>query len=115
MYKIFGISNCDSVKKAKDLFHQNDIGFYFVDFKKYRPTDDDIARWAKSFKGLPVNVKGITYKKHKEYFEKLSELEKVSFIKENTSMIKRPILERENQVLAFGFDEDQYKMILNKN
>jgi arsenate reductase-like glutaredoxin family protein len=77
MYKLFGISNCDTVKKAKEFLTSSGIEFHFVDFKKYRPTEDDLTRWSKSFNGLPVNVKGTTYKKHKEYFENLNEMEKI--------------------------------------
>ena len=36
-------------------------------------------------------------------------LPKIKFIQENTSMIKRPILEKDGKVLAFGFSESEYK------
>lgn len=115
MYKLFGISNCDTVKKAKEFLTKSGVEFHFVDFKKYKPTKDDLVRWSKSFNGLPVNMKGSTYKKHKEYYENLNEMEKIPFLQENTSMIKRPILERDHEVLAFGFDRDDYRILLNKN
>lgn len=109
MYKLFGIPNCDTVKKARTFLDKKKASVEFIDFKKYRPTEEDIERWSKVFGGLPVNTKGITYKKHKERFETLSAKEKVSFIQENTSMIKRPILEKGKKVMVFGFDEDEYK------
>jgi arsenate reductase (glutaredoxin) len=111
MFKIFGIPNCDTVKKARTFIEKKKVSAEFVDFKKYTPTLTDIERWSKAFGGLPVNTKGVTYKKHKEHFEKLSEKDQVKFIQENTSMIKRPVLEKDGKVLAFGFDEDQYKDI----
>ena len=115
MLKLFGIPNCDTVKKARVFLESRKIQFEFVDFKKYTPSFDDIKRWSKSFGGLPVNTKGVTYKKHKERFEKMSQTDQIAFIQENTSMIKRPILENNGIVLCFGFDQDQYEERLNKN
>lgn len=112
MYKLFGIPNCDTVKKARTFLEKKKVDVEFVDFKKYIPTADDIERWGKAFGGIPVNNKGVTYKKHKEEFESLSPKAQVQFIQKNTSMIKRPILEKGNKVLAFGFIEDEYKEIL---
>jgi arsenate reductase (glutaredoxin) len=109
MFKLFGIPNCDTVKKAKTFLSQNMIDAEFVDFKKYRPTIDDIERWSKKFGGLPVNTKGLTYKKHKATFEALSKKDQITFIQDNTSMIKRPILEKDEKVLAFGFDDDTFR------
>lgn len=112
MYKIFGIPNCDTVKKARTFLEKKKVESEFVDFKKYKPTEEDIERWAKVFGGLPVNNKGVTYKKHKEEFESLSPKAQVKFIQANTSMIKRPILEKDGKVLVFGFDETQYKTLI---
>lgn len=108
MIKLFGIPNCDTVKKARTFLEKKKVSFEFVDFKKYTPTTEDIGRWAEVFGGLPVNAKGVTFKKHKDHFEGLSKGDQVKFIQVNTSMIKRPILEKDGKVLAFGFDEDKY-------
>ena len=112
MFKLFGIPNCDTVKKARNFLSQKNIELEFIDFKKYRPSDEDIERWSKSFGGLPVNSKGTTYKKHKAVFEALSRKDQIKFIQDNTSMIKRPILEKKGTVLAFGFDDDTYGSVL---
>ncbi len=111
--KLFGIPNCDTVKKARTFLEKKKADFDFVDFKKSAPKAEDIKRWSEAFGGLPVNKSGLTYKKHKDTFEKLSEKAKIDFICSNSSMIKRPILEKNGKVLAFGFDEDQYKALLN--
>lgn len=111
MYKIFGIPNCDTVKKARTFMDQHKLTYEFIDFKKAGPSSEDIERWSKSFGGLPVNTKGVTYKKFKDEFEALSEKAKIGFIIKNTSMIKRPILEKNGKVLAFGFDLEKYEGI----
>lgn len=110
--KLYGIPNCDTVKKARTFLEKQKIVHEFVDFKKTPPSPADIERWSAKFGGLPVNKSGLTYKKHKEQFEKMSEKEQVSFLCLNSSMIKRPILEKNGKVLAFGFKEEEYKAIL---
>ena len=111
MFKLFGISNCDTVKKARLFLEKKNVPVEFMDFKKYAPTNQDIERWKKVFGGLPVNTKGVTYKKYKSVFEALSLDAQVKFIQEHTSMIKRPILEKQGKVVAFGFNEIVYKEI----
>lgn len=108
MYTLYGIPNCNTVKNARAYLEQKKVQFEFVDFKKYTPTESDIKQWSKEFGGLPVNKSGLTYKKHKEVYEKLSDSAKIKFIQENTSMIKRPILTNKTRVLAFGFSKDAY-------
>lgn len=113
MHKLFGIPNCDTVKKARTWLDKKGIAFDFIDFKKSSPTDADLKRWAEAFGDLPVNTKGTTYKKHKDEYEALNAKGKISFLKEHSSMIKRPILEKDGKVLAFGFDEENYKSSLS--
>ena len=110
--KLYGIPNCDTVKKARTFLEKKKADFDFVDFKKTPPSPQDIIRWSKAFGGLPVNKSGLTYKKHKEHFEDLSKKEQIEFICANSSMIKRPILEKNGKVLAFGFKEDEYKALI---
>jgi Spx/MgsR family transcriptional regulator len=109
MYQIYGIPNCDTVKKARVFLEKHKINYSFVDFKKTPPTPDLIHLWEKAFGALPVNKQGQTYKKHKEVFETLDPSKKVSFIIENSSMIKRPILTHGSEVMSFGFDSEDYK------
>ena len=109
MIYLFGIPNCDTVKKARTYLESRSIAFEFVDFKKKPPTVELIELWQKSFGGLPVNTKGQTYKKHAEEYEALREKEKVDFLCKYSSMIKRPILQKDKEVLVFGFIENEFK------
>lgn len=114
MHKLFGIPNCDTVKKARSYLDAIKLTYEFIDFKKSPPTKDLILIWEKAFGSLPVNTKGLTYKKHKEEFESLSKAEKINFLISHSSMIKRPILQRDDQVLSFGFNPEEYKTKLGK-
>lgn len=106
--KMYGIPNCDTVKKARKYLESKKVEFDFVDFKKSPPTISFLENVKKTIGELPVNKKGITYKKYKEEYEKLNEDKKLQFLIEHSSMIKRPILEKANKILALGFSEDEY-------
>lgn len=114
MHFLFGIPNCDTVKKARTYLESHSVQFEFIDFKKTPPTAQQIGLWTKSFGDLPLNKKGQTFKKYAATFEDLSGEEKIHLIMANSSMIKRPILMKDKTVLSFGFDESTYKSVLGK-
>lgn len=102
---MYGIKNCDTVKKA--IVHVEGLGFEieFYDYKKTPPTEEQILRWSSVLGELPVNKKGTTYKKLAGEFEALkTEKAKIKFMSENASMIIRPIIEAEknHKVLSIG-------------
>ena len=107
-YTLFGIPNCDTVKKVRNYLEKNKINYEMVDFKKTPPTESDIKRWKFFMKAWPVNTKGLTYRKIREQFESASDTQKIKILIENSSAIKRPILEIDGSVEAVGFDKDYY-------
>lgn len=110
-YKMYGIPNCDKVKKARLALEIKKIDYDFVDFKKTPPTVEDLKRWEKVFGELPANKKGPTFRKIKELFEKATSKQQIELLLENSSAIKRPILESGTKVLCFGYDEAFYKKL----
>lgn len=110
-YKMYGIPNCDTVKKARVALEKKKIDYDFVDFKKTPPTAEDLKRWEKVFGELPANKRGPTFRKIKEEFESASHHEQVNLLLKNSSAIKRPILESNSKIVCFGFDEDIYKKL----
>ncbi|MCK6593625.1 MAG: arsenate reductase [Bacteriovoracaceae bacterium] len=102
---MYGIKNCDTVKKAIGHIQHMGHEIEFYDYKKTSPTEEQIARWAIDFGELPVNKKGTTYKKVSAEFEALkTEKAKIKFMIENSSMIIRPIIEdhKTQKILAIG-------------
>lgn len=112
---MFAIPNCDTVKKARHFLEKNKVDYEFIDLKKLPPTKEQIAAWSEYAGELPVNKKGMTYRKYKEQYEALSVSEKIEFIIANTSLIKRPVLSKNGTIIALGFSEEQYEKILSKN
>lgn len=111
MYKIFGIPNCNTVKKALTHLESQNIEFEFINFKKQPPTEELIKAWKEAFNDWPVNKRGTTFKKIKDEFENATPKEKVQILIDNSSAIKRPILMKGKTVKAFGHDEDVYSQI----
>ena len=112
--KIYGIKNCDTMKKTFNFLEEKGIGYVFNDYKKQAPDKALLGKFAAQvgWKYL-INKKGTTYRK-------LSEEEKSSLEKEDSafdllcvksSMIKRPIIEFPNGDMILGFEPEA---ILNK-
>lgn len=111
---MFAIPNCDTVKKARTFLEKNKIDYDFIDFKKTPPTKAQIKAWSEYAGELPVNKKGMTYRKYKDHYEALSMTEKIDFIIANTSLIKRPVVEKNGKIVALGFSEERYSELINE-
>ena len=111
MYKIYGIPNCNTVKKALNSLEQSGKEFEFINFKKQPPTKDQILHWKEAFGDWPANRKGPTFRKIKDEFESATPAKKSTILIDNSSAIKRPILMKGSKVIAFGFDEETYATI----
>lgn len=112
MYKIYGIPNCNTVKKALTHLDNEGVEYEFINFKKQAPTQKQLKEWKSAFGDWPVNKRGPTYRKIKEEFEAASAPEKYKILSETTSAIKRPILMKEDKTLTFGYSEEDYTQIL---
>ena len=109
MLRVYGIKNCDTVKKALRWLDDHQQDYEFVDFKKKSPSSSELKTWKKAYGDWPVNKKGRTFKTIKEDFEAADEQGKVALMQEKTSAIKRPIVMSGNDVLTFGFSEEEFE------
>lgn len=115
--KLYGIPNCNTVKKARVWLAENGHEVNFHDFKKAGVTEELLKAWFNKFGWEKViNKAGLTFKKlTKEEQEKIDSAEAtMNYLLNNTSAIKRPILEVENQPVLIGFKEDDYVACLPK-
>lgn len=107
---LYGIPNCDTVKKARTWLLDNDIAFTFHDFKNQGLERETVARWLEELDWETlINRKGTTWRnlpidRKAAIVDKASALE---LMLEHTSVIKRPVLEGDG-VLAVGFSPDAY-------
>jgi len=105
---LYGIPNCNTVKKAQDWLKANQIDFEFHDFKKKGITPEKLKEWFDAFGPEKViNKNGLTFKKlSKEEQSLINSPEKIiDYLINATSAIKRPILEQNGKAITIGFDE----------
>ena len=107
---LYGIPNCDTVKKARTWLTEQGIDFSFHDFKKQGLDRETAARWLETLDWETlVNRKGTTWRKLPEE-RKAAVVDKASALElmlEHTSVIKRPVFEGDG-ALAAGFSADAY-------
>jgi len=112
---VYGIPNCNTVKKSLDWLKAHQINFEFHDFKKKGITAKKLNSWSKVFGWETVlNRKGLTWKKlSKEEQAAIDTQDKaIAYLIENTSAIKRPIIEKGGRAILISFDEDRYAQTL---
>jgi Spx/MgsR family transcriptional regulator len=112
---VYGIKNCNTVKSALDWMKKKKIDFEFHDYKTKGITDAKLKDWSKQvgWENL-VNKKGTTWRQLDESVQAkvTNENSAISLMKDKTSVIRRPLIERNGKVILLGFDEDQYRKIL---
>ncbi|RXK85554.1 ArsC family reductase [Filimonas effusa] len=111
MYTVYGIPNCNTVKKALDWLKANDVPYAFHDYKKKGIDASHLKSWAqqKGWEAL-VNKKGTTWRQldAAEQAAVTNEKAAIALMEAKTSVIKRPLIELDGKVVALGFDEGEY-------
>lgn len=111
---IFGIKNCDTVKKARRWLDSHAIEYEFSDFRDEQPTPERIQSWIDSL-GLDtlINRRSTTYRQLSAAQQQSTDTESwVHAIEQQPTLIKRPLLMHDGQLFC-GFKEQQYKEIFN--
>lgn len=109
--KVYGIKNCDTVKKARAWLDLHGIAYEFVDFKKTPPSADDISRWCRALGvNVVLNRRGTTWKKLAASVQNSADSAPgaIAIMIAYPSAIKRPIIETGSDFLI-GFDEAAYQ------
>ncbi|MCK5003218.1 MAG: ArsC family reductase [Gammaproteobacteria bacterium] len=112
---LFGIPNCDTMKKARRWLEANDVTYIFHDYKKAGVPEDELKLWIKTIGWeILLNRRGTTWRKLDDSVkENIDKVSAIQVMIENPSAIKRPVLEIDDQLLV-GFSEDTYKEAFNK-
>jgi arsenate reductase len=111
---IYGIKNCDTMKKARAWLDKAGVDYAFHDYKTAGIEKDRLEKWTKraGWETL-LNKAGTTFKKLPDKDkEGLSEAKAVKLMLAQPSMIKRPVLELGGGKLLVGFKPEQYQAAL---
>jgi len=111
MIKVYGIKNCDSVKKAIKFFKAHDIEYELFDFKVESLPATKIDEWlTKTEIKKLFNARSTTYRNLKLKEMNLDETGQKEWLAKENLLIKRPVIEKDD-LLVVGFNEEEYKRI----
>ena len=108
---VYGIPNCDTTKKALALLKKEKVNFSFNDYKQQGITMQKLEAWCEKMGWETI------FNKRSTTWRELDEAEKkkvvnlpaaIKLMMKNNSIIKRPIIEVNGNLLA-GFNEDEIK------
>jgi Spx/MgsR family transcriptional regulator len=109
MVTVYGIKNCDSVKKALSFFKKHEIEYNLVDFKSTQVDCATIKQWLEhtDLKTL-FNTRGTTYRTLGLKALNLDDEAKIEWLGKENMLIKRPVVEHDGTVMV-GFDLARYE------
>ena len=108
--ELYGIPNCDTVRKARKWLDAEGVEYTFHDFKKEGVAESDLRQWIAAA-GLDVvlNRRGTTWRKLSDADKAKAETESgaIDLLVQHPSMIKRPVAVHAGGTLV-GFKEDEW-------
>ena len=116
---IYGIKSCSTMKKAFTKLDELGVSYDFHDYKKQGIDKESVQRWVNEL-GIDkvLNKRGTTWRKLSDEQKQAADSDvdnAIDLLIENTSMIKRPIVEGQladknngQLILLCGFDEDEF-------
>ena len=114
---IYGIKSCSTMKKAFTKLDELGVSYDFHDYKKQGIDKESVQRWVNEL-GIDkvLNKRGTTWRKLSDEQKQAADSDvdnAIDLLIENTSMIKRPIVEGQladkiQPILLCGFDEDEF-------
>lgn len=113
--KLYGIPNCNTVKKARAWLDQHGISYEFHDFKKQGIDAATLGSWLNQIPWEKlVNRAGLTWRGLSDETKSLviDNASAIQLMMEKTSVIKRPVLVKDGKILCLGFDEATYGKLL---
>lgn len=109
---MYGIKNCDTIKKARTWLEKNKIDYDFHDYKTAGVERAQLEAWSKTVGWETLlNRAGTTFRKlPDERKQHLDQRSAVRLMQEQPSLIKRPMLEVDGQWYV-GFSPERYQEI----
>ena len=115
MTKLYGIPNCDTIKKARAWLAEHGIDYEFHDYKKLGIDENMLRAWIGELGWKPLlNTRGMMWRKvPQDIKDNIDEVSAVALMLETPSIIKRPVLDTGKR-RHVGFKPDQYAQIFGK-
>jgi arsenate reductase len=113
MIKIFGIKNCDTMKKAFVWLEANGVAYEFIDYKKAGVAEANLPEWiARAGWEKLLNTRGLMWRKLTDDERvAVDEQKALKLMAQYPSLIKRPVLDSGSEILL-GFSPESYAKAL---
>ncbi|MET0002430.1 MAG: ArsC family reductase [Candidatus Thiodiazotropha sp.] len=114
MVKLYGIPNCDTMKKARRWLDEHAIAYQFHDYKKVGVDEKLLRQWVDrvGWEAL-LNRRGMMWRKLDDSVKaEINEENAIRIMLETPSIIKRPVLETD-KTLHVGFTEEAYSKLFS--
>ncbi len=111
MAVMYGIPNCDTVKRARAALDQRGERYGFWDYKKQGVPEDRLRAWiVEAGRDAVIQRRGTTWRKLDDATKALAESDDgaVSLLIDNPSAIRRPVVEWPNGRLTIGFTNGEF-------
>jgi|GEM_PF-39034 len=115
MVRLYGIRNCDTVRKARRWLDDHAVEYRFHDLRAHDLVKSDLLGWIGSigWENL-INRRGTTWHRLRESERhELDEPTAIRIMLDNPTIIKRPILDLGGKV-QLGFSEDRYRQLFRQ-
>lgn len=112
--KLYGIPNCNTVKKACSWLEQHGIAYGFHDFKKHGVDAVLLQHWLTQYPWEKlVNRSGLTWRGLEDTIKNnvVDNASAMALMQIKPSLIKRPVLVKNDRIIALGFSEKEYAYI----
>ena len=109
---MYGIKNCDTIKKARKWLDESNIEFHFHDFRKDGISQANLEGWINTVGWETLlNKRGTTWRQLDDVIKaNVDESSAIKIMLENPAIIKRPVLETVDQVTV-GFKPQDYEKL----
>ena len=112
MLNLYGIKNCDTVKKARRWLEDHGVEYQFHDFRQYGLDKKQLSGWVEQLGWeAVVNKRSTTWRNLSDKEKDIkTNAQAAKLLAANPTLIKRPVTEN-NKTLLVGFKESEYQKL----
>ena len=112
---VYGIPNCDTVKRARSWLEAQGLSYTFHDFKRAGVPATHLQRWLQQVgRDRLVNRQGLTWRRLDDSARARASAQEDATVQallmEQSSLIKRPVVEWADGTVTVGFDESAWRL-----
>lgn len=115
MVTLYGISSCDTVRKARSWLDHNEVNHHLHDFRKDGTATDLVSAWLRYVPAEQlINKRRTTWRELPEADRSRADGQLVGLLVEHPTLIRRPVLEADGHPPELGFKAARYEQTLEK-